>query len=184
MEKHIIWNSSPNFEDWKDDLREEYPDAGDDELYDIMYETNNNYLDDKRLNLSKIEPPNGIFAVADLGFWFGRRTGVLPKEKSPASVAGCFKSYVDGDSELTIYVDEKGELRIQEAHHDGTNSYLFRAYRSGVTEEQKESLRDLVLSGNDYEDRMRRLTYRLGDLIGDVYGWKFPRRPKCSQKGA
>lgn len=29
---------------------------------------------------------------------------------------------------------------------------------------------------------MRRITYRLGDLIGDVYGWSFPHRPKISIK--
>lgn len=184
MKKHIIWDSAPDFEDWEDDLRAEHPEADEDELYDIMYETNNNYLDDERLNLGGIKVPNGIFAVADLGFWFGRRMGVLPPGKIPTSVAGCLKSYTDGDSELTIYVDEEGELRIQEAHHDGTNYYLFRAYRPEVTEGQKESLQELVLSGEAYDSRMRRLTYRLGDLIGDVFGWKFPHRPKCSQKGA
>lgn len=48
MEEHIIWDSSPNFDDWEEDLREEYPDASDDELVNIMYETNNDYLDDER----------------------------------------------------------------------------------------------------------------------------------------
>ena len=67
MEEHIIWDSSPDFDDWEDDLREEYPDASEEELVNIMYETNNDYLDDERANLRDIEVPNGIFAVAELG---------------------------------------------------------------------------------------------------------------------
>lgn len=184
MEEHVIWNSSPDFDDWEDDLREEYPDASEDELVNIMYETNNDYLDDERANLRDIEVPNGIFAVAELGLWNGHFSGVLPHEKEPESVSDCLKSYVSGDSELTIYVDEGGDLRIREAHHDGTNCYLFRAYRPEVTEEQKEALWDLAHTGQEYESLMEQLTYRLGDLIGDVYGWTFTNRPECSEKGA
>ena len=55
MEEHIIWDSSPDFDDWEDDLREEYPDASEEELVNIMYETNNDYLDDERANLRDIE---------------------------------------------------------------------------------------------------------------------------------
>lgn len=184
MEEHIIWDSSPDFDDWEEDLREEYPDASDDELVNIMYETNNDYLDGERANLRDIEVPNGIFAVAELGLWNGHFSGVLPHEKEPESVSDCLKSYVSGDSELTIYVDEDGDLRIREAHHDGTNSYLFRAYRPEVSDEQKEALWDLAHTGQEYESLMEQLTYRLGDLIGDVYGWTFPNRPECSEKGA
>ena len=81
-------------------------------------------------------------------------------------------------------MDEDGDLRIREAHHDGTNYYLFRAYRPEATEEQKEALWDLAHTGQEYESLMEQLTYRLGDLIGDVYGWTFPNRPECSVKGA
>ena len=79
MEEHIIWDSSPDFDDWEDDLREEYPDASEEELVNIMYETNNDYLDDERANLRDIEVPNGIFAVAELGLWNGHFSGVLPR---------------------------------------------------------------------------------------------------------
>ena len=113
MEEHIIWDSSPDFDDWEDDLREEYPDASEEELVNIMYETNNDYLDDERANLRDIEVPNGIFAVAELGLWNGHFSGVLPHEQEPESVSDCLKSYVSGDSELTIYVDEDGDLRIR-----------------------------------------------------------------------
>ena len=31
------------------------------------------------------------------------------------------------------------------------------------------------------ESLLRKYTYRAGDLIGDVYGWNFPNRPKASK---
>lgn len=180
MEKYIIWDSNPDFEDWKDDLREEYPDVSEDELRRIMYETNNEYLDDEKENCKGISLPNGICAVADLGLWYGRRSGIT--ELQFDSVSDCFRSFVHGQSDLCIYVDEEGELRIREDHHDGTNYYWFRAWKPDVTQEQKDSLQDMVYSQQEYEKILRQLTYRLGDLIGDVYGWNFADQPKYTLK--
>lgn len=181
MEKvHLIWDSAPDFDDWKDGLMEDYPDATEDELRELMYEINNGYLDDARMELSRIEIPNGICCLGDLGLWYGRRTG-YPRCKL-SSVSDCMRSFCDSMCETFIYVDEKGELRTREPHHDGTNYYWFRAYKPEVTEAQKERLEGLISSGQEQkaEAYMRRITYRLGDAIGDVYGWKFPNRPKAS----
>lgn len=176
--EYLIWDSEPNFEDWKDDLQSEYPDATEEELYRIMYETNSEYLNNERANLSGIYLPNGICAVADLGLWNGRHPGFI---KYPVNtVKDCLRSHVNGDSHVRFYVDAKGELRTREAHHDGTNWYWFRAYKPGVTDDQKHYLNNMVYAGEDYEPYLRRITFRLGDLIGDVYGWTFPRRPKDS----
>lgn len=180
--KHIIWTSEVNVDAWKDDLQAEHPEMDENEIANLAYELNGEYLNDERLNCAGIRFPNGVFIVADLGLWHGRRTGILPEHKVAAihEVSDCFRSFCDGQSELTIYVDEKGDLRADEAHHDGTNHYIFRAYRPDVSDTQKENLEDLAYTQKDYEKTMKRLTYRLGDLIGDVYGWTFPRRPKCA----
>lgn len=37
MIKHIIWDSNPDFEDWREGLEEEYPNLSEDELRDKMY---------------------------------------------------------------------------------------------------------------------------------------------------
>lgn len=50
MKKHIIWSSTINFEDWEDDLKENYPNLSEDKLYDIAVETNDEYLNDERAN--------------------------------------------------------------------------------------------------------------------------------------
>ena len=74
MKKHIIWSSTINFEDWEDDLKENYPDLSEDELYDIAVETNDEYLNDERANLN-IKCEGSILLVADIGRWDGRSTG-------------------------------------------------------------------------------------------------------------
>lgn len=180
--RHIIWASDVDFDDWKEGLQAEYPEMTEEQLIETMYEQNTEYLNDQRVNCSGIKFPNGVFVVADLGLWHGRKTGILPSRKTAAihEVSDCFRSFCNSDSELTIYVDAKGDLRADEVHHDGTNHYLFRAYRPGVSDTQKENLENLAYTQQDYQTAMKRLTYRLGDLIGDVYGWTFPRRPKCA----
>lgn len=51
-DRHIIWSDmSLDLDDWRDDLKENYPDYSDDELYRVMYGTNADYLADERMNL-------------------------------------------------------------------------------------------------------------------------------------
>lgn len=51
-DRHIIWGDiNLNFEDWKDDLAEQYPELSENELHLKMYETNAEYLSDERMNL-------------------------------------------------------------------------------------------------------------------------------------
>ncbi len=179
MMEHIIWADNPDFEDWREDLQEQYPECSEIELRNIMYETNSEYLEDERSTLSRIPIPNGIACVGSLGLWHGRVTGI-PKGGALRSISDCLRSFVNGMSYCTFYVDEKGELRTEESHHDGTNYYWFRAYKPDTSEAQKERLNELIYNNQEYDAYLRRITYRLGDLIGDIYGWTFPHRPKAS----
>lgn len=52
-DRHIIWSDmNLDLDDWRDDLKEDYPDYSDDELYRVMCETNADYIHDERLNLN------------------------------------------------------------------------------------------------------------------------------------
>jgi len=65
-EKHIIWsNYFLDYDDWKADLEEQYPDLSEDERISLMYEINGDYLDDERVNLD-IQLSQPIIAIADL----------------------------------------------------------------------------------------------------------------------
>ncbi len=51
-DRHIIWsNVHFDFADWGDDLRAEYPNETENDLYELMQEVNGEYLEDGRINL-------------------------------------------------------------------------------------------------------------------------------------
>ena len=66
--EHRIWsNYDLDYDEWKDDLEDEYPDLTESERIEMMYETNANYLDDERCNLN-IQLSRPIIIIGDLGF--------------------------------------------------------------------------------------------------------------------
>ena len=82
---HLIWSDYHlDYDDWKDDLEDEFPDMTDDERMQMMYERNNSYLDDERCNLN-IQMAMPIIVIGDLGLWNGRRTGY---KDVPAAISG------------------------------------------------------------------------------------------------
>lgn len=57
-DRHIIWsNINLDFEDWRADLEEQYPDLSEDELIQKMYEINSDYLGDERMKERHAMPP-------------------------------------------------------------------------------------------------------------------------------
>ena len=74
------------------------------------------------------------------------------------------------------YVDKYGDLRADATHHDGTNHYLYRVFKDGVSETQMENLRDKIYHGKATRADITRLTRRLGDEIAAVYGFDIPKQ--------
>ena len=70
--RHIIWSNDIDYDDWREDLEEQYPDRTEAERMALMYELNGDYLDDERSNLD-IQLSRPILVVGDLGLWHGRR---------------------------------------------------------------------------------------------------------------
>lgn len=177
IKEHIIWQDEDlNLDDWRDDLLAADDTLTEDEMYSRMYELNGEYLEDERMNLSSAIAKGGIIIVADLGLWNGRRQGCRMVESG--KISDCLSTREQGSA--AWYVDSKGEFCARIHHHDGTNYYRYRGIRPGVSSERIEDLQELIYTGQEYETLLRKLTYRLGDLIGDVYGWTFGHRPKCS----
>ena len=168
-DRRIIWsNENLNLENWRKDLVEAYPDCSDDELYRIMCEDNDSYLEDERVNLN-IQLTQPILVIADLGLWYGRRTGY--QEIESGNIRDCLNR---GYDYTTWYVDKNGDFRCDDTHHDGTNHYLYRVYKEGVSEYQKDRLKKKLYEGTATRADIIRVTRRLGDEIGKVYGWEFP----------
>ena len=170
---HIIWsNQNLDLDDWRDDLLAEYPDKSEDELYALMCESNDRYLDDERANLD-IPMARPILLIADIGRWNGRFPGY--QEIKSGNIKDCLYTGMDY---ATFYVDRLGDLRCDAVHHDGTNRYLYRVYKKGISETQIERLQEKILDGTVTRRDITRLTEWLGDAIGKVYGWSFPREHK------
>jgi hypothetical protein len=169
--KHIVWSDmNLDLDDWRDDLKAEYPDASDDELISKMYDINSDYLDDTRANLD-IQLSQRIIVIGDLGLWNGRAHGYKMIESG--NIKDCFYSDCDMNE---WYVDKLGDLRCTAVHHDGRNYYLYRAFKDGVTDSQIERLQEKLYDGTATRQDITRVTKRLGDDIGAVYGWQFPSR--------
>ena len=167
-EKRMIWsNTDLDLKDWTE-LREEYPDYTEEQLTDIMYDTNNGYLDDERSNLN-IQCNSEIIAIADIGRWNGRFSGYGIIKSG--NVADCLYSSHDY---AQWYVDRDGEFRSTQIHHDGSNHYYYRTFKDGVEDYEREDLLADIYEGKATQEQIDRLTDKLGPTIGKVYGWEFP----------
>ena len=169
-DRHVIWsNYALDYDDWKADLEEQYPELTEEQRIALMYEINGDYLDDERVNLD-IQLSQPILVIGDLGLWYGRRSGY--KEIESGNIRDCL--YADTDYS-TWYVDRLGDLRCDAIHHDGTNHYLYRAYKDGARESQIDLLKEKLYRGIATRADVTRITRRLGDDIARVYGFPIPR---------
>lgn len=172
-QQHVIWsNYDLDYEDWRDFLESEYPDLTEEQRIALMYELNNDYLDDERTNLN-IQLSQSIIVIGDLGLWYGRRMGY--KEIASGNIRDCLYSGRDIEW-ATWYVDKLGDLRCDAIHHDGTNHYLYRTWKDGVRDSQIELLEEKLYYGKATRADITRLTRRLGDDIAKVYGFPIPRQ--------
>ena len=192
-EKYVIYSSDISEIDNEDFYNElvaegiidpEITKYGSDEWYDYLCEDNNFQLEDERMNLC-IQTENDIIAIADLGLWNGRR---MAYKEVGDNVNACLQSYVNGMSELEVYV-ENGELKASESHHDGTNNYTFREYKSDISDDDKEDFKDMLYNGTATLKDMDKYTMPMGHYAAEVFGWEISdeknkseeQKPKKSQ---
>lgn len=177
IDRHVIWGDIDlDLDDWREDLQEDYPELSEDELYQKMYEINSEYLDDERANLN-IQLSQPILVIADLGRWNGRSSGY--KVINSGNIKDCL--YPDTDMS-EWYVDQYGDLRADAIHHDGTNYYLYRVFKDGVSDTQIENLKDKIYNGKATRADITRITKRLGDDIAKVYGWSIPKQRTSQER--
>jgi hypothetical protein len=164
MKKITIWSNNLDYSDWKDDLEELYPDYSNEDRISLMYDINNEYLEDERVNLD-IQLDRPILVIADLGLWNGRFSGY--KEIGSGRISDCLYSDTDYS---TWYVDTRGDLRCDAVHHDGTNHYLYRTYKENASDTQIENLKNKIYGGTVTRRDITRITRRIGDAIAEIYG--------------
>ena len=154
-DRHVIWsNYNLDDKDWKDDLEAEYPDLSEEERFELMYEINDRYLDDERLNLD-LQLSTPILVIGDLGLWNGRVIGY--QEIESGNIRDCLCSDTDYS---TWYVDRLGDFRCDAIHHDGANRYSYRAYKENVRESQIDLLKEKIYRGKVTRADITRITRR------------------------
>ena len=172
-EKRVIWqNIDLDLKDWIVDLKAEYPDLDRDGLAQKMYDINAEYLGDERANLN-IQCGSDIIVFGDLGRWNGRVQGYKIIESG--NIADCL--YTDCDM-AEWYVDREGDLCSTQIHHDGRNYLYYRKFKDGLTEDDREDFLDKFYEGKATQEDIDRVTDKLGETIGAVYGWEFPTKEK------
>lgn len=78
--------------------------------------------------------------------------------------------------------DERANLNIQLSQPIlviadlGRWNGRFPGYKDGATEAQIDRLKEKIYNGTATRADITRVTRRLGDEIGKVYGWEFPQR--------
>ena len=122
------------------------------------------WFDDERDNLDSVDEHCGLIAIADVGRWDGRFSG-YKEIKNLADVL-----YTSCDYER-VYVDSNGDLRKEESHHDGSNFILYRYWKEGLTDEQKENFLDKIYNGKCTSKDITRYTRKAGLGIADAFGW-------------
>lgn len=171
--RHIIWsNRDLDIDDWREGYEEFLEvnnidaDPNDEQaIYAWMERTNDEYLNDERVNLD-IQLSQPIIIIGELGLWDGKRIGykMIP--------SGNIKDCLYSDTDYTEwYIDEKGDLCADAVHHDGTNHYLYRVFKDNLSETAIENFKDKIYRGIVKRADITKMTERLGDKIAAVYGF-------------
>lgn len=120
--------------------------------------------EDEEYQLEDVDEHCGLIAIADLGRWNGRFSGY----KEVKNLADVLQSSCDYER---VYVDSNGDLRKEESHHDGSNSILYRYWKDGLTDEQKENFMSKIYNGECTQKDITRYTRKAGLGIANAYGW-------------
>lgn len=166
MKERIIWTSevdtSPEaIQAYRDEM--DACEETDDEIVERLYEEAALWHTDEGVNL-QIPVENPILVIADLGLWFGRRSGI---KIIHGQIADILTTHC-GDY-VTYYADAYN-VRCRDIHHDGTNYYLFRELRGA-----EEVCWPLIEAVKNQKEVSRALLNRYSrsilPYVADVYGW-------------
>lgn len=170
MKKLTIWqNYDVDANDYRDWLEEEFPDIDDEwEQQRLVEDLNLDYLEDERANLN-VSCGTEILRFGDLGLWDGRvRTFTDTNSSTISDVL-----YLHQDCEYgEFFIDEDGDLRSRQSHHDGTNFYLYRCWKPELSEEQRENFRDAIYERKCDDKMIAQFTNSIGPVVKAVYGWE------------
>lgn len=133
-------------------------------LYDECQFINELWFKNELQGLKRVSSGE-VIAIGTIRTWRGHCSGY----KELKSLENCMYSSCDSER---LYVDSNGDLRKEESHHDGSNYILYRYWKEGITEQQKENFLDKIYSGEVTSRDITKYTKKCGVDIANTYGWK------------
>lgn len=166
--EHIIFETFYDIDDWKDDFNDwceiNELDKDKEDIYDYIHEGIDIWRDDEILNLN-IPIEGDVLAIADLGFWDGRKSGYQIVNKQ--NVNGIFNIGRNYD-DVKFYCDQYN-VKAELYHHDGVHYVEFREIRNN---KNIQRLLDKLYNGeNVSRETIRKYTKSLRPKVAKVYGW-------------
>ena len=169
MKEHIIYsNLDINEEDWREGFEEwcEINGYNKDEkdLWTYIQDTLAIYLEDEHTNLNK--SCGQIIAIADLGFWDGRRSAY--QILNGGKVNAIF-NVLDGNYDYFKFYCDRYDVKAELHHHDGVHYITFREIKPNTN---IESLKDKLYEGEEVSQKdITRCTKSLRPYVKKIYGW-------------
>lgn len=159
-DKFVLWTNhflgidEQNFEFYK----EEYPEFSEEDHFQFFLDDNEFLFQElqKELDYSLNE---NIVLIANIGRWNGRFIGY---KELGNNLKDCLQA--EGDYS-TWYIDKKGDLNCEDTHHDSTNYYLYRSFKSNLSEERQKNFLEKIYYGTVTRQDITRCTNKLGDVI-------------------
>lgn len=171
MKKNMIWSYNTSEYD-KDEMIEAYEESygetpNDETLENYIYDMNDTYLEDERLNIQfyeKTHEQKQYIVLANLGLWYGRADGGKIITGLWNAISKCFEDYNE------IY-EEGGRLKVTAHHHDGTNYFQIKELTKRgeeYAERHKWDMSDRELHQKLFNDSHYSRNVR---VFKEIYGW-------------
>ena len=191
-DKHLIWQKDIDYEDWRADMENEFPDMSEEERYDVAVETNYDYLGDEHINLSDVFEGKDVIMIGSLYRWTGAHRWVVDYDNTSSEkvLRGQGRDIELVEASVQRSSDSgKYELIERFGHHDDnfSSSFLYvRIKKDNLSERQNERcdkiIRDYLYEHKiDLKEALKELdtyTYSPSKEIANVYGWKLSRSPR------
>lgn len=119
-------------------------------------------LEDRRWQLNtKLDAD--VVVIADLGLWNGRRSA------SKVIHNPYLSELLTSDCDWCDWYLDSHNFRCDATHHDGTNHYLYRIFKSSLTEEQRQNFLDKIYFGKVTSKDITRYTKSLRPLMVNIF---------------
>jgi hypothetical protein len=166
--ERVIFETLYDVEDWREGFKywcnANDLDEDEEDIYDYIDDSIQNWLCDERINLNK--PVDGdILVIADLGLWDGRHSAYQVIHATKLSDIFNIRGNYD---DVRFYCDQHN-VRADLYHHNGCNHVEFRLIKKGAN---IKPLTDKLYNQKEYtREDVRKCTTSLRKAVASIYGW-------------